>query len=190
MAMCIVPLFFVVYQRDLDRCSSLAGCNIITGVEKSAHTAAQHGAIVRAFATWNDARSTTPAVADQPVRIIAAQGGGLYTAYHTAYYLAHKADTDPVFADSIFAISGVSGGSVGAAAYWAVRASEQCKDAVPPTTCHRDGVNEVLARDYLSPVVATMLFRDVPDGIIPYTAAINQRTDRGYLLENLLQKAL
>lgn len=186
MAMCVVPLFFIIHQRDLARCSSLAGCNIITGVLKSDNQNTQHDDIDKAFAAWDASRMADPAVAEEPVRIIAAQGGGLYTAYHTAYYLAHKADTDPVFADSIFAISGVSGGSVGAAAYWAVRASEQCADALPPTTCHRDGVNEVLARDYLSPVVATMLFRDVPDGVIPYTAAINQRTDRGYLLENLL----
>lgn len=52
-----------------------------------------------------------------PLFIVAAQGGGFYAAYHSALALARLQDACPEFADHIFAISSVSGGSLGAAVF-------------------------------------------------------------------------
>lgn len=52
-----------------------------------------------------------------PLFIVAAQGGGFYAAYHSALSLARLQDACPEFADHVFAISSVSGGSLGAAVF-------------------------------------------------------------------------
>ncbi len=52
-----------------------------------------------------------------PVYIVAAQGGGIYAAYHAATLLARLQDRCPEFRNHLFAISSVSGGSLGAAVF-------------------------------------------------------------------------
>ncbi|MEB3255596.1 MAG: hypothetical protein VKJ05_04315, partial [Synechococcaceae cyanobacterium] len=49
-----------------------------------------------------------------PLYVVSAQGGGVYAAYHAAKALALISEALPAFPDHLFAISGVSGGSVGA----------------------------------------------------------------------------
>jgi hypothetical protein len=48
---------------------------------------------------------------------VAAQGGGIYAAYHTAILLSRIEDYCPEFRNHLFAISSVSGGSLGAAVF-------------------------------------------------------------------------
>jgi predicted acylesterase/phospholipase RssA len=55
-----------------------------------------------------------------PVFIVAAEGGGIYAASAAATFLAQLEDREPSFARHIFAISGVSGGSIGAAIFHAL----------------------------------------------------------------------
>jgi hypothetical protein len=52
-----------------------------------------------------------------PLFIVAAQGGGFYAAYHSALSLARLQDACSEFSDHVFAISSVSGGSLGAAVF-------------------------------------------------------------------------
>ena len=52
-----------------------------------------------------------------PIFVVAAQGGGYYAAYHSALFLARVADRCPNFGQHVFAISSVSGGSLGAAVF-------------------------------------------------------------------------
>ena len=54
---------------------------------------------------------------EYPVYVVAAQGGGIYAAYQTAIFLARMQDVCPAFRHHLFAISSVSGGSIGAAAF-------------------------------------------------------------------------
>jgi Patatin-like phospholipase len=54
------------------------------------------------------------------VFIIAAEGGGIYAAGATATFLAKLADVNSNFASHIFAISGVSGGAIGATVFQAL----------------------------------------------------------------------
>jgi predicted chitinase len=73
------------------------------------------------FAAWIEHRPDRQNYADDgdefPVYIVAAQGGGIYAAYQTAVFLARMQDVCPAFRHHLFAISSVSGGSVGAAAF-------------------------------------------------------------------------
>ena len=47
-----------------------------------------------------------------PIFIVAAEGGGIRAAYWTANLLAAFQDTNPKFADHVYALSGISGGSL------------------------------------------------------------------------------
>lgn len=158
-----------------ERCETLAGCNLIEGIAGAPPPLAS---VAEAYADMPDRGAA-------PLRIVAAQGGGLYAAYHTAYYLAARADEDPDFAPSLFAVSGVSGGSVGAGIYWAIRKSGLCADrgAVPLFTCHTDAVDRILRRDYLTPALAGLMFRDNLDNFFPISAFSRPPIDRGNVLE-------
>ncbi|MBT0956085.1 hypothetical protein IV417_01685 [Alphaproteobacteria bacterium KMM 3653] len=175
-----VPLAFagfavVLYaqQHRAADCGSLSGCHLITGVDPAPNPIPS---VRIAFERWPYREVPT-------IRIVAAQGGGLYAAYQTAFYLAARADADPEFAKSVFAISGVSGGSVGAGVYWAVRASGLCDTAIRVPNCHKDAVRYILRRDYLSPSLAAFFFRDNLDNFVPYSAYRLAPMDRGRVLE-------
>lgn len=162
-------------------CAHRAGCNHVAGAAPGDSILPDP---VAAYSAW-------PARDTPIIRLVAAQGGGLFAAYHTAYYLAHRADTEPGFAESVFAISGVSGGSVGGGVYWAIRASGQCAGpANPEKTCHRDAVDRILRRDYLTPSLTGLFFRDNLDSFVPYTPWIAHPVDRGRVLEEEFAAAL
>jgi len=69
------------------------------------------------FGKWYANRSSLANYDVYPIYIIASEGGGIYAAYQTATFLARLYDYCPAFNDHLFAISSVSGGSLGAAAY-------------------------------------------------------------------------
>ncbi len=120
-----------------------------------------------AFRDWLALRhaSGRPGAQDQkyPIFIVAAQGGGQYAAYHTALSLARLYDSCPKLKDHVFAISGVSGGSLGAAIFSELlRRSEPLGDNC---STESDGVGkleksvrEFFEYDLVTPVVATGLF--------------------------------
>ena len=56
-----------------------------------------------------------------PLYIVASEGGGIRAAYWTAAVLGTIQDEQPAFADHVFAISGVSGGSLGAVVFASLR---------------------------------------------------------------------
>ena len=70
-----------------------------------------------AFRQWYETRPNLADYEEYPVYLVTAQGGGIYAAYQTAIFLARLYDLCPGFGDHVFAISSVSGGSVGAAAF-------------------------------------------------------------------------
>ncbi len=78
------------------------------------------------FERWYESRPKLDAYDEYPVYIVAAQGGGMYAAYQTGIFLARMQDNCPAFRNHLFAISSVSGGSVGAATFVsALRFSEE-----------------------------------------------------------------
>ncbi len=102
--------------------------------------------------------------------VVSAQGGGLYAAYHTAIFLAHLRDTHPEVANRIFAISGVSGGAVGAVIYTMVADSGLCPEVPNPNkpNCHVQAVRDILRQDFLSPPLAGLFFSDLFSRFIPF----------------------
>jgi hypothetical protein len=137
-----------------------------TKVRVTKRSADRSPVIAMAFEEWLQSRADIDDFKDAegkptpyPVFIVAAQGGGLYAAYHTARVLSHMQDRCPRFAQHLFAISGVSGGSLGAATF--VNAvehlrAEQSHAACDPTalgTEFRDYSERFLKRDFLSPLV-------------------------------------
>ena len=103
-----------------------------------------------------------------PIYLVAASGGGIRAAFLTASYLAAADDlTQGRFGKHVFAISGVSGGSLGAAMYALVgdgASIAQCPEAVkqPAEMGPRQrAMLCTLGDDFLSPAVATYLFPDL-----------------------------
>lgn len=71
----------------------------------------------KAVAKWHAAAKEAYGRDDPPLIIVSAAGGGLRAAYWTATVLGALQDQDANFGKSVFAISGVSGGSLGAAVF-------------------------------------------------------------------------
>jgi hypothetical protein len=117
-----------------------------------------------------------------PVFIVAAEGGGIRAAYWTALVLGELQDRAAAagadFARHVFAISGVSGGSLGAATFAALVANQGGARPKPVADCAVDqGVDplslrgraeRVLSHDFLSPTVAVMMFPDLFQQFVPY----------------------
>jgi hypothetical protein len=122
----------------------------------------------------NGAKCAGSAVTSRPypVFIIAAEGGGIYAASAASTFLARMQDDVPGFSEHVFAISGVSGGAIGATIFQAldrsavkdVREPEADGHAEPcPTSPARGGspklepkVAEIMLGDNFSPVVAAI----------------------------------
>ena len=124
------------------------------------------------FKQWLDLRSDAPAYAGKPypVVLISAEGGGIYAAYHAAMALAELQDTQPAFSQHVFAISGVSGGSVGAALFASLIADRSPVSVV----AHANGLNAngpvggatstFFDPDFLAPLVAKAFYPDCCSG--------------------------
>jgi len=111
---------------------------------------------------------------------VAAQGGGIYAANLAGLFLARLYDRCPRVRHHIFAVSGVSGGSLGAGFFSALL--NESKDLKLADTCdlyltpsrqpHAKGplqtkMELLLQTDFLAPVAASFLFPDLLQRFIP-----------------------
>jgi hypothetical protein len=142
---------------------------------------AQRPAIDVAYARWLAERGTA-----DPVYVVATEGGGIRAAYWTAAVLERlAADPQRHFARDLFAISSVSGGSVGAG-FWV--AGERARRCEPSAELVRpDVATRALTTDFLSPAVGFMLFPDLMQRFVPHPFPQANRS-RG--LEESWQRAL
>lgn len=136
--------------------------------------------LATAFDAWAaDRLAGWPEGKPMPVFLVAAEGGGIRAAYWTAVVLGRLSDRHPAFARQVFAVSGVSGGSVGAAAFVSLLRDREHLGACDPFARregHRtDGLGpleacaqEVLRQDFLSPVLAKMLCPDLLQWFVPF----------------------
>lgn len=104
--------------------------------------------------------------AQATVLLVAAEGGGIRSAYWTAQVLARLHDADPQIDRRIAALSGVSGGAVGIAVYRACLAHTPPGEKVRP--CVEAGFRRL---DGLSPLIGGLLFEDALARVLPTTAA-------------------
>ena len=148
----------------------------------------------QAKAAYDNAQGQGPV----PMLIVATAGGGVRAAYWTATVLeklegdfeAESGDLRPY----LFAISGVSGGSVGAAAFEAAltqRDENRCKPDKPGDIAARPGdkacppATDFLKEDFLAPALASLVFRDTPASFLPDLG----EGDRGTALERSFEHA-
>src|SRR5262249_19965298 len=110
-----------------------------------------------------------------PMLVIATAGGGIRAAFWTATVIEQlqtelQKKNEPL-QNLIFAISGVSGGSVGSMNYIAALHARALGNNVSPT--------DLLQSDFLAPAIASLVFVDGPSNFMPDLGQI----DRGTALE-------
>lgn len=138
--------------------------------------------IVGSFRTWYGLAEKNDGVgALHPLFIVATEGGGIRAAYWTATVLGGIQDANPNFAPHLFAISGVSGGSLGAAVFDALLA-----EAKSGSFKFKEKAHNILSRDFLSPTLASMLYPDLVQRLLPFPIP---HFDRGRALEMGWEKA-
>lgn len=134
--------------------------------------------IAQRLDSWRPADTSSAPTA---VILVAASGGGLRAAYWTATSLAALQHRNEAFNRHLFAISGVSGGSLGAAVYAAIVRDVEARDS--SITCHvnesarrrspatfgpyHECVRSFMGDDFLSPVVAKMVAPDFLQLFLP-----------------------
>lgn len=146
----------------------------------------QRPTIDTAFRTWltsrNDVEAYKAAGKPYPVYVVAAEGGGLYAAYQTAKFLARMQDICPSFAQHVFSVSSVSGGSLGSAVFAGLTradaanaAAKPCAATSPARGAMETRAERILSRDMLSPIVWGGLFPDFLQRFVPYPIPVFDR---------------
>lgn len=146
-----------------------------------------------AFAEWLNNRADLHEYDTYPVFIVSAEGGGLRAAYFTAIVLASIQDRCPRFAQHTFVISGVSGGSLGAAVFTGLAARSAPNEPGLPCELNSEETGEmltkadaVLSRDFLSPVLGAALYPDLAQRFLPFPI---YSFDRALALEEGLEQS-
>ena len=111
-----------------------------------------------------------PMECEYPIYIASAQGGGIYAAYHTAKTFQTITNNIPNFRNHLFAISSVSGGSVGSAIY-----ANWLRNCSPKDTKEIDNFFD-RPRDPLALIVASMFFGDLFQRFYPIPVAAWDRS--------------
>jgi len=137
----------------------------------------RHRSPAEAFDAWlasQRSECTAGAPGEIPMVLVAAPGGGIRAAYWTAAVLdsLFGGSTDECTLRRLFAISGVSGGSVGAATWLVARAAERSGTAA---------VERLAGDRALASTAAGLLLRDVYQ---PFTGISTAWSDRAALLED------
>ena len=113
------------------------------------------------------------------VVVVAAAGGGIQSAAWTSQVLCGlRSELGPSFDDSILAVSGVSGGSVGTMFY--LRCRESAQDDMSGAQAARNSSLEAVAWGLAHP--------DLRRAILPINALIWPGADRGWALERAFRK--
>lgn len=139
--------------------------------------------VEQALRAWHDHVRANPTYAirsKHPLFIVTAEGGGIRAAYWTAAVLGSIQDAEPAFADHVFAISSVSGGSVGAAVFDAMVADGKAEGHFAKQS------EEMLGQDFLSPAIAAMLYPDFMQRFWPWPCTF---LDRGHWMEESWERA-
>ena len=97
-----------------------------------------------------------------PVYVIAMQGGGAYAASHAAQFMASLQDANPRFAEHVFAISGVSGGAVGATLFTAINAALPASEKGAQSREFGEGPRAQILRQILTGRHTVPLIAEIP----------------------------
>jgi predicted acylesterase/phospholipase RssA len=118
-----------------------------------------------------------------PVFLVASEGGGIRAAYWAGIVLAKLQDDSAArFGRHVFALSGVSGGSLASSVFAALMA-DQRSGALARAPCARGDTatvlqqctRAVLRRDYLSPTVGYLMYPDMLQRFLPFPMPLADR---------------
>jgi len=109
-----------------------------------------------------------PNETNHPVYIVATEGGGIRAAFWTATVLGSLQDANSNFASHVFAISGVSGGSLGAVVFDALLADGATSNVAW-------SAQRILAHDFLSPALGYMLYPEIVQRLLPFPIPVCDR---------------
>lgn len=146
-----------------------------------------------AFASWVAQAPGSPG-RPVPVVVVAAEGGGIRAAYWTSlvlHHLAADAEPDVRFADRLFAISSVSGGSFGAAVYAGLRRDRDLSAVglakVDSAMLDRPtAASAILQERFLAPMVAKLVSGDFLQWFLPFPV---RAFDRSSAMETAFGRA-
>jgi hypothetical protein len=149
------------------------------------------------FETWVTSRGDRDFYAANgvpyPVLIVAARGGGSYALAEAALFLARMQDRCPIFSQHIFAMSTVSGGSIGGAAF-AAYARSHIRN-IPWEPCHfgpakkgpvESRLEAFADADLLSPLIGSALFADLLQRFLPFPIS---GLDRAHALASAIERS-
>jgi len=108
-----------------------------------------------------------------PLIMVLSEGGGIRAAYWSASLLGRLEREYPGFSRYIFGIQGVSGGSFGATVYASLlkhylKGSDDSVASQDSTlTVYQKKATEIIGKDYLSPLLASLLTRGVIQLLVP-----------------------
>lgn len=110
-----------------------------------------------------------------PLYMVNAEGGGIRAAYWTVTVLGEIQNRQPKFAEHLFSLSGVSGGSLGSAVFVALLAQSRDGSIGDGALDVKQKAQAILGEDFLSPVVASMLYPDLVQRFLPVGIAAFDR---------------
>ena len=151
-------------QADVDHASRYVGLAPSHEMSGGGQAAADEpfSDLDRAAAKFSGSGTT-----QSPLVVVATAGGGLRAAYWTATVLGAIQDRNPHFAEQLFAVSAVSGGSLGAAVFRGLIERQRAGYPIRCLTARAASANgfqacgqAVLSHDFLAPVLMGLLFRD------------------------------
>ena len=155
----------------------------------------------QAFFDWWQANKaiTTPIASTEvvvpPMVVVATAGGASRAAFWTTQVLGEIAQREAHFADRLFMISGVSGGSLGAATFRSIveadrRATPEGEGSPLLPTAARDGAR-IIENDFLGPALTMGLYVDLPSSTgLPFLLPPSWRPDdRAAALEKAWETA-
>ena len=93
------------------------------------------------------------------ITLVAAEGGGLRSAFWTYSVLRQMQLDDPEFSNELYAISSVSGSSIGTALFLTELASGLSKSLEDAP---------IINEDNLSPMIAGLFYREIAQAVIPF----------------------
>ncbi|MBO0952157.1 hypothetical protein [Fibrella forsythiae] len=154
-------------------------------------TTARRPSVEAYYTHWLKTRHAFTDTSTLPVVVIATAGGGIRAAAWTTESLIALNKQIPGFDHHVLAISGVSGGGVGAATYVAVLGGQATVPVSQSLTSFPDSITahlrSVVTEDLVSPAVASMLFRGGIHNFIPFPL---HAIDRNRWLEDAWEQRL
>lgn len=144
-----------------------------------------------AFKYWNEAAGGD--CADAPIVMVAAAGGASRAGFWTGMLLDDFDREIGCFKNSVFALSGVSGGTLGLAGYAAQHGLPQPARPAEGGPNERSVMYRALKADFLSPTMMMFLFRDMLNLIVPFNDGLREiglaDDDRSVALERAMTAA-